>query len=337
MRFSVLAPRTPGRYQLRLDLVSVPSGWFSKADPALPEVAVSVGEALWSAVVSVGAMRSQVFGSAQFEVPLRVTNNGSRMWSATGPSPVLLSYHWLRPNGSILTWDGHRTPLVSDVAPSATIAANAVVTTPNVPGVFQLEFDLVSSVSGWFSLGGSPTTRTTLTVGPHASRYFSATFGAASLPTRLDVHSVSSVSVTVTNSGTLPWPSSGASEVFLAYHWLRSDGSPLVWDGRRTSLSQSVGPRASVTQHIVVEAPDVVGRYRLRIDLVSASVGWFGAFGRPGPSSDVRIQSTQTGVSGFTRLPFWTIVGVVLLVAAFGFTAPTMLQMRRRSRWHGSL
>jgi len=337
LQISVVAPDEPGRYELRFDLVSVPSGWFSHTGSKLPVVSVDVGTPLWSAAVRIGALPSPLFGRSAFDVPVTLTNTGSQTWPAKGSSAIQLSYHWLRSDGAFMTWDGERTALPDDVAPGEATTAVAVVDTPDTIGTFQLEVDLVSRRPGWFSLLGTPMPRTTVKIGELASQYFSAVFGISRMPSRLDEGSVNTVAVTVTNAGLGAWPNTGPSAVYLAYHWWRPNGSALIWDGRRTSLTRAMPARTSITQPLVVQAPDVPGRYRLQIDLVSNSVGWFAGFEHAGPSSDVEVQSDGARVAGFAHSPYWLLAGLLILLATGALATHATLAARRRSRVFASV
>ena len=46
--------------------------------------------------------------------------------------------------------------------------------------------------------------------------------------------------VTVMNTGTDTWTTSGANPVNLSYHWLDASGKAVVWDGARTPLGPDV-------------------------------------------------------------------------------------------------
>ncbi len=84
----------------------------------------------------------------------------------------------------------------------------------------------------------------------------------------------------ITNTGTRSWPATGLQPVRLAYHWLRPDGSIVVWDGLRASaFASDIAPGESVTTHLLVASPPMNGAYVLRLDLVQEGVAWFSAEG----------------------------------------------------------
>jgi len=71
------------------------------------------------------------------------------------------------------------------------------------------------------------------------------------------------------------WRAQGAARIKLSYHWRRTDGEVLVWDGRRTELPLPVAPgqRVAVRQEIL--APAEPGTYTLELDPVFEQVAWF--------------------------------------------------------------
>jgi hypothetical protein len=75
-------------------------------------------------------------------------------------------------------------------------------------------------------------------------------------------------------SGTV-WRATGATAVALSYHWLRADGTPLVWEGLRSPLPKDVPPGEAARAMLEVETPGEPGRYTLAVDLVRERVAWF--------------------------------------------------------------
>jgi phosphoglycerol transferase MdoB-like AlkP superfamily enzyme len=92
------------------------------------------------------------------------------------------------------------------------------------------------------------------------------------LPPTLESGSEYSVRLVVANDGDLPWaPEEGFA---ISYHWLDANGEPVLWDGRRSTLGETVHPGAVVELEAVVEAPRRPGQYLLRWDVVQEGVRW---------------------------------------------------------------
>src|SRR5437867_6590393 len=66
-----------------------------------------------------------------FVVSVMLTNTGTEAWKSTAPGLVTLSYHWYDPSGATLIWDGARTPLGGDVAPTQQRMVQLAVTAPS--------------------------------------------------------------------------------------------------------------------------------------------------------------------------------------------------------------
>ncbi len=94
-------------------------------------------------------------------------------------------------------------------------------------------------------------------------------------PPRLPAEATRSVRLEVRNVGRSRWNSwGGRYPIHLSYHWLDRDGGAVVWDGMRTPLPADIAPGARVTAALLVETPEVPGRYLLQPDVVQEAVGW---------------------------------------------------------------
>jgi SAM-dependent methyltransferase len=87
----------------------------------------------------------------------------NRSWR-TWPPPILASYHWLDPKGSVVVQDGTRTPLPRPVAAGDTCEMTLRIDTPSQPGRYLLAVDLVEEGVTWFSEAGAPMLRRTLKI-----------------------------------------------------------------------------------------------------------------------------------------------------------------------------
>jgi hypothetical protein len=89
-------------------------------------------------------------------VRIAVENTGNSSWTASGPRAVHLSYHWRKGGcgGAVEVWDGARTSLPGNIESGSAVEVEAVVKTPNSPGAYCLQFDLVKEKVDWFSARG---------------------------------------------------------------------------------------------------------------------------------------------------------------------------------------
>jgi hypothetical protein len=101
---------------------------------------------------------------------------------------------------------------------------------------------------------------------------------AISAPPDIDLPtgSMSTVELSVTNSGRLPWDSHASPPTLLSYHWLEPSGDRfVVFEGVRTPFAEPVGPGATTNVLAYVRAPRQPGSYRIEWDLVQEGRLWF--------------------------------------------------------------
>lgn len=85
------------------------------------------------------------------------------------------------------------------------------------------------------------------------------------------------VRLSIRNSGSLTWTTSGQGAVSLGYRWLMPDGQPVKsrWQDIKTSLPASVAFADTVTVTAKLAAPEQPGHYALLWDLQRDGQGWF--------------------------------------------------------------
>ena len=100
-----------------------------------------------------------------YVVEVTVVNRGTQSWVSKTPYfPVRLSYHWRDREGKTVVWDGVRTDFPYPVRPGQTFTARAILITPEQPGSYILEWDLVQEEINWFSERGSSPLRVPVVV-----------------------------------------------------------------------------------------------------------------------------------------------------------------------------
>ncbi len=110
-----------------------------------------------------------------YDVPFHIQNTGAYQWNDTGSYPERLSYHWYDSEGDLVTRDGLRTSLGTDIVyQSRDIHLQARIVAPFHPGSYILAWDMVSEEGTdifWFSDSGNdwPTQDITVDVQPSAT------------------------------------------------------------------------------------------------------------------------------------------------------------------------
>jgi type VII secretion-associated serine protease mycosin len=153
LHVTIPTPAAPGVYRLRLDLVREGVTWFSAAHVATPDIAVVVGNGYAASYAPTPASEA-AFRAGARTLDVVVANLGAVTWPAGGITPVRLSYHLIRPDGSILVWEGERAPLPADLAPGGSAHVLIPISAPPVTGGYLVWLDLVQENILWFSSQG---------------------------------------------------------------------------------------------------------------------------------------------------------------------------------------
>ena len=90
------------------------------------------------------------------DIRVRLRNVGSATWSEEAGDH--LSYHWRRPNGSVVEWDGMRARLGRPVRSGETVEFAARVHAPEASGRWVFEWEMVREQVAWYGppSGGTP-------------------------------------------------------------------------------------------------------------------------------------------------------------------------------------
>ena len=140
------------------------------------------------------------------------------------------------------------------------------------------------------------------------------------LPARLCAAEKITVAVELRNDGALPW--SDATGDRLAYHWLASDGSVVVREGRRSGIRGVVLPGRTTEVRARVDAPAEPGRYTLVWAMVRDKVRWY-----PEPDAGHRV-AVEVG-AGAAPLAFAAALDGAPVIAA-GETAGVAVRIENR-------
>jgi hypothetical protein len=92
---------------------------------------------------------------AEYDVPVRVVNQGQGTWAADGPGKVVLSHYWYDvAAGRILTGESTESPLISDLAAGESAELPVRFRTPPAEGLYLLDLEMRHEAFGLFSAAG---------------------------------------------------------------------------------------------------------------------------------------------------------------------------------------
>ncbi|HUG05592.1 MAG TPA: SpoIID/LytB domain-containing protein [Candidatus Limnocylindria bacterium] len=151
-------PGTSGGYTLVVDLVREGIGWFEGTGSPPARVPLTVTSGLSAGYAGTTTPGQATIG-ATIDLLTTVLNYGPRVWPASGPNAVSLSYHITKSTGEMVVWDGARGRLPSDVPPFSQITVPIRVPVPQSVGDYVISWDMVLEGVAWFSSTGVQTKR----------------------------------------------------------------------------------------------------------------------------------------------------------------------------------
>lgn len=128
-----------------------------------------------------------------------------------------------------------------------------------------------------------------------------AVFAQHDTPGSLAPGATANVKLSIRNSGSLVWPSSGRGAVTVGYGWYTPDLKPVKggWQDIRTALPRDVPFADTITVTAKLNAPNLNGRYALMWDMYLDGTGWFS---EQGSSQKLRVD-VVLGTSKADQLP----------------------------------
>src|SRR5439155_10169862 len=161
-------------------------------------------------------------------IPVTIRNLSDATWETNGAHPVRLSYHLYDAAGSLVSWDGPRSPLSEDVAPGGETTVLMSLVAPRYTGNFVVRPDLIRDGVAWFSHEEAPAGSFPLRV----TTDLDAGYGESTAPATIIPGGEVPVEIVLANTGLATWHASGPNPIHVSYHWF--DGStPVIWDGAR--------------------------------------------------------------------------------------------------------
>jgi SAM-dependent methyltransferase len=111
--------------------------------------------------------RASVPRSTRYTLTCRVENTGHATWPRSSPGGfglVRLGAHLIRPDGSSSVQDYGRANLPCDLAPGASAVVTIELRSPDEPGGYLVELDMVREGVAWFSSRGRSSTTVSIAV-----------------------------------------------------------------------------------------------------------------------------------------------------------------------------
>ena len=269
---AVTAPTgSSGPLVLEYQMVKEYQFWFGQ----FADVNVNL-TASWSAGYGVGATPTSWSTGQTQTYAVTLTNNGTQTWPSTGANQVRLGVHFSNKAGGYgsNTWyTDQRFTLPADLAPGSSVTLSISVTAPGGPtGAVVLGYQAVKEYQFWFGQFAD--------VSVNLGASWSAGYSVGTAPTSWSTGQTQSYTITVTNSGTQTWPSTGTNQVRLGVHFANVGGgygSNTWYTDQRFPLPADLAPGASVGLNISVTPPNgPTGSLILEYQMVKEYQFWFG-------------------------------------------------------------
>jgi SAM-dependent methyltransferase len=170
------SPPTPGRFELRIDLVAEGLFWFVNHGSAILPIPVEVSdETPDSANPGVLAARIELLErgplvarpGGRCQLSVRVFNTGNTIWlhgTRRSRGEVGLGGHLRDATGEMVAPDFFRASLPRSVQPGDSLELHAEITAPTAAGTYRLELDIVDEDIVWFGQKGSATVQIELRI-----------------------------------------------------------------------------------------------------------------------------------------------------------------------------
>ncbi len=291
LQAQVQFPAAPGQYTLRLDMVHEFVVWFHWKGSPLYDLDVNVEAAApdyaaeWLGYDAPQRLVAGEKGLAYIEI----RNTGARPWPKAGDEAILMGYRWLDSQGAVVPGSGAQTwPLPRTIEPGDTAVLQAVeFMAPDTPASYLLVWDLVQAGT-WLSEKGVAVREQPLQV--VAAEYGVAWETVEPWPTQARPGEEIQTSLRIRNTGTKIWYASGAHPVHLAHTWFTDQGIlSEPWDTFRIRLPHDLLPgETGELPDVRFKAPDLLGSYILRCDLLEEGLLWF--FRRGGAPLEVPLE-----------------------------------------------
>lgn len=152
---TIISPSKPGEYILQIDLVHEGITWFSSQGVPPLEKFITVDISYAAQYNDGGTTPNYLDPGQEFEIKVKVKNNGFLLWGFSGQNRIDLGTHWInRDTGEMIIWDGNRGLLSKDVSHNEQIIINIKIKAPDNPGRYILQYDMVHERITWFSEKG---------------------------------------------------------------------------------------------------------------------------------------------------------------------------------------
>jgi len=218
---------------------------------------------------------SWVAGKSQ-TFPVTVTNDGDVTWPSSGQGRVDLDLHFATSQGGSANkahWLNSKAfQMPADLGPGASVTMNVTFAAPAKTGSMVLEVEMIKEQDFWFQQWQPAAVNV-------ATPDKAAGYDMSKAPTSWLAGQSQTFPVTVTNTSTSTWLSTGYYRTDLDLHFATSAGGAAkqsTWlNSKAYSLPANLAPGHSVTMNVTFAAPAKTGSLVLEAVMVKEHQFWF--------------------------------------------------------------
>ena len=278
--FNIAAPVVAGSYNFQWGMSELSSGPFGSSST---NVVINVtgggggtpnNAQYWSQAVPTTWTPGQTY-----QVTINMKNTGTATWS-TGTYKL-----GSQSPANNTSWGTSRATLSKSASPGTIASFKFNVTAPTAAGTYNFQWQMIQEGVGFFG-DMSPNVPLTVGGGGGGGGTNNAAFVSQNVPASMTAGQTTSVSVTMSNTGTTTWSSGTYS---LAS---RNPDNNSTWGLSQVALASSVAPGGQATFTFNITAPSVAGTYNFQWGMRQNS-SFFGS-----PSANIAINVTGGGGGG---------------------------------------
>jgi hypothetical protein len=253
------------------------------ADPSQPEAFAELTYQLtafsmahWQAKYDTSKVPTTWVAGRSQTFPVTVTNIGDVTWLSSGHGTVDLDLHFATSAGGAAkqsTWLNSKAfRMPEDLGPGASVTMSVTFAAPARTGAMVLEVEMVKEQGFWFQQWQPVTVNV-------AAPDKAASYDMSKVPTIWLAGQSQTFQVTVTNTSTQTWLSTGYYRTDLDLHFATVAGGAAkqsTWlNSKAFSLPANVPPGGSVIMNVTFAAPSKTGSLVLEAEMVKEHQYWY--------------------------------------------------------------
>ena len=258
----LVAPATPGSFNLQWGMVKEATGPFGQLSPNLAINVIAPSPVANDALFVSQNVPATMNPGQIYIASITMANVGSAAWTTDRRFRL-----GAQNPANNLTWEINRVGLPGNIPAGANATFDFQVTAPATPGAYNFQWQMVLDEDGAGFFGGLSSNLVVIVGAPGDN----AQFIQQTVPLTLAPGQSFTALVTLRNNGGSTWTTDGGYQLGS-----QSPADNLTWGFNRTSLPAPVPPGQTVDFNFQLTAPTEPGTYDFQWQMVRSVTGFFG-------------------------------------------------------------